>query len=102
MSRPNSVSNEDLQRWGSIIDDDPNLDKHLVSSPIIREVLYAGQYLSDHLKRLQCPETLIGQILYTAGQLSFGQKDPWEVHLDLLEKYMDGSLIVEDDFDEAN
>ena len=97
MPRPIHLPNEDLQRWSAIIDQDPNMPTAMSSNPIIREVLYAGQYLSDQLREQHCPEHIIGQLMYRAGQLSFGQKDPWRVHLDLLERYQTGTLIFEID-----
>lgn len=102
MPRPIEVDNTKIAEYDQRIDNDPQVNKALVSSPIIREVCYAGQYLSDQLHLLECPETLIGQILYTAGQLSFGRKDPWEIHQELLSKFILDDLEFEMDKNELN
>jgi len=102
MPRPNSVTNEDLLRWSEKIDNDPLLTPSITQSPIIREVCYAGQWLADKLIELNCPDHLIGRIMYTAGQLSFGRKDPWEVHQNILARFIDGDLEYEMDPTEIN
>src|SRR5258706_12089581 len=97
MPRPNCVTNENILHWDSIIDTDPNLPSEIAQQPIVREICYAGQYLSDKLTELQCPDHLIGRIIYTAGQISFGQKDPWLIHQDILNQFIDGTLQFEED-----
>ena len=99
MSRPDFVTNEDIARWGRDIDNDPSIDSDLSQNPIIREVFYAGQYLVDRLIELDCPDNIIGRITFTAGKLSFGRKDPWPIHQDILNRYMDGTLEFERDSD---
>jgi hypothetical protein len=95
--RPESITNEDLQRWSEIIDNDPLLDANLAKNPIIREVCYAGQYLAEKLTELNCPDHIIGRIMFTAGRLCFGQKDPWAIHQMILNQFMDNSLQYEED-----
>ena len=102
MSRPDTVSNEDISRWSDKIYNDPNVSVHLAQNPIIREVLYAGQWLVDRLDALECPDHLIGRMMYTAGQLCFGRKDPWAIHQDMLNKFIDGTLEFDVDPDELN
>lgn len=102
MPRPNSVTNEDLSRWSEKIDSDPLLTPSIAQNPIIREVCYAGQWLADKLTELNCPDHLIGRIMYTAGQLCFGRKDPWEIHQDILVRFIDGDLEYEMDPTEIN
>lgn len=97
MPRPESVTNEDILRWSEKIDNDLQLDANLAQNPIIREVCYAGQWLVDRLVELECPDILIGRILYTGGKLSFGRKDPWIIHRDLLAQYVDGTLEYEEE-----
>lgn len=97
MPRPESVTNEDILRWSEKIDNDLQLDTNLAQNPIIREVCYAGQWLVDRLVELECPDILIGRILYTGGMLSFGRKDPWIIHRDLLSQYVDGTLEYEEE-----
>lgn|SRR5574337_583137 len=92
MPRPNYITNEDILRWSEIIDNDPLVPPSLAQNPIIREVCYAGQWLADKLKELNCPDHLIGRIMYTAGKICFGRKDPWEVHQDILNRFIDGAL----------
>ncbi len=102
MPRPNTITNEDLDRWSEIIDNDPLVPTSMSQNPIIREVCYAGQWLADKLTELNCPDHLIGRIMYTAGRLCFGRKDPWEVHLDMLNRFVDGTLEFEMEPDEVN
>lgn len=103
MPRPESVTNEDLARWSDIIDNDPQPEVvQLAQNPIIREVCYAGQWLADKLEELNCPGHLIGRMMYTAGGLCFGRKDPWEIHQNLLDKYIDGTLEFEAEPNDVN
>ena len=102
MPRPESVTNEDLLRWSEIIDNDPLIPQGLAENPIIREVCYAGQWLADRLTELNCPDHLIGRIMYTAGQLSFGQPDTWVVHEDILARFINGSLEYEMEPEDIN
>ena len=95
--RPETVTNEDLLRWSEKIDNDPLMDSELAQNPIIREVCYAGQWLVDRLDELKCPDHLIGRIMYTAGTMCFGRKDPWKIHQDILTQFVDGSLEYEED-----
>lgn len=102
MPRPESVTNEDILRWSEKIDSDPLMSPALAESPIIREVCYAGQWLVDRLTELDCPDHLIGRMMWTAGQICFGRKDPWEVHQDILTRFIDGTLEFEMDPEEMN
>lgn len=100
MSRPEFVTNEDLIRWSDKIDNDSLMDVQLAQNPIVREVCYAGQWLSEKLTELNCPSVLIGRIMWTGGALCFGRRDPWIIHRDLLDKYIDGTLEYEEEPEE--
>lgn len=102
MSRPEFVTNEDIQRWDIKIDNDPFIDPILTQNPIIREVCYAGQFLADKLVELNCPDILIARIMYTAGAMCFGRKDPWAIHQDILNKYIDNTLEFEIESNDLN
>jgi len=95
MPRPSSVTNEDLTKWSEKIDNDPLMDQNLAQNPIVREICYAGQWLADKLTELDCPDHLIGRMMYTAAQICFGRKDPWEIHLEILNRFVDGTLEFE-------
>lgn len=101
MPRPDFVTNEDLSRWDTEIDNDPNLPKSLADNPIIREVCYAGEWLVEELRKLGCPDEFIARIRYTAGQLSYG-REIWEVHRNMLEAYKNNQLEYEVDYNELN
>lgn len=104
MSRPNFITQEDIDRWSLKIDQDPNISKGLASSDAIREVCYSGQYLVEQLQLLNCPDYLIGQIQFSAGAACFG-KDPWEIHLQVLNDYKLGKLqfdLISEDFNHIN
>jgi hypothetical protein len=102
MTRPSSVTNEDLSRWSEIIDNDPLVPESVAQNAIIREVCYAGQWLADRLAELDCPDHLVGRIMYTAGKMCFGRKDPWEIHIDILNRFIDGKLEYEMEPSEMN
>ena len=53
----------------------------------------------DRLNELDCSEEIIGRVMYTAGQLSFGQEDAWMVHQEILQKFIAGTLEFEKDSD---
>jgi hypothetical protein len=95
--RPETVTYEDLQRWSEKIDNDPLMDANLAQNPIIREVCYAGQWLVDRLTELDCPDHVIGRIMYTAGRICFGRKDPWIVHQNILTQFANGTLEYEEE-----
>lgn len=97
MSRPDFVTNEDIARWSDQIDSESELQV-LAQFPLIREVCYAGLWLVEELRKLQCPEEYIVRIQYTAGRVSYGH-EPWTVHQEFLERYRLGELEFEDDPD---
>ena len=102
MPRPENVTNEDIARWSETIEDDPLIPPSLASTAIIREVLYAGQWLADRLNEINCPDHLVGRMMYTAGKVSFGRKDPWEVHQEILKQFTEGTLIFDLDPNELS
>jgi len=99
MSRPKSITDEDIVRWSESIDNDPLLDKQLANNPTLREVCYAGQYLAEKLSEIDCPDEIIARLMYTAGQLSFGREDTWAIHQDILNGFINGTLEFEKDSD---
>lgn len=98
MSRPDFVSEEDILRWSDNIDNDPGFPKSLAASSTIREVCYAGLWLSEQLDQLGCPDFVIVRIQDAAGRLSYG-RDPWDVSQELLTKYQTNELVFEEDPD---
>jgi hypothetical protein len=98
MPRPEFVTDEDINRWSNNIDQDTSIPASLVSSPIVREVCYAGLWLNEQLQEMNCPDSIIVKLQWTAGKLSFG-RDAWEVHQTLLTQYSNNELIFEDDPD---
>ena len=99
--RPEFVTSDDIKRWDDNIDNDPNLIDDIKNEPIIRELCYAGLYLSEQLDKLECPPEFIFRIQYSAGRASFGH-DPWEVHQKFLESYKLNELDFEIDLDNLN
>jgi len=96
--RPTFITQEHIIRWNELMQQDPLFPPALFKSSIILEVCYAGLYLQEELHKLQCPEELITRIQWHGGKLSFG-RDPWEIHLQLLNDYKDNQLTFEDDPD---
>lgn len=94
MKRPDFVSSEDLSRWDENISNDPNIPSTLLENAVIKEVCYAGQWLSEQLTKLECPDHLIVRIQHAAGGLSFG-RDIWETHQMILESYKNDEMEFE-------
>ncbi len=100
MQRPEFISNEDITRWSNDIDQDSKIPKEYKDAPIIREVMYSGIWLAEQLKKLNCPQSLITRIQWTAGRLSFG-RDIWEVHQEIFDLYKNDGLSFEEDPNET-
>jgi hypothetical protein len=90
------VTLDKIKKYDSNIDNDPSMPSHLKDVPVIREVCRAGQYLIEELDKLQCPESILVRIQWTAGKMSYG-RDPWEIHHMILEKYKSDTLVFESD-----
>ena len=91
--RPELVTVADMVRWSESLDNDARL-ANVKGIPALREVCFAGMYLSEELEKLDCPADLIVRIQYTAGVMSFG-RDTWEVATMLLTKFKDQTLEFE-------
>lgn len=102
MSRPETVTNEDILRWSEAIDNDPLLDANLAQNPIVREVCYAGQWLVDRLTEIKCPDHVVGQIMYTAAAMCYGRGDPWRIHQDMYIRFVAGELEFQVEPDALN
>ncbi len=94
MPRPDFIKESDINRWTKLISEDPFIPKELLSSKVLLEVCMAGLWLCEELEKLECHEVLIGRIQWTAGKISYG-KDPWEVHISILEEYKNNTLVIE-------
>lgn len=94
--RPEFVTEEDIKRWNENMENDPNLPKMALEWDTLREVCYAGLWLSEQLDALKCPPEYITRIQFTAGCCSFG-RDPWEVSQKFVEKYKLNELEFEPD-----
>jgi hypothetical protein len=86
--RPKYITKDQLSRWSKEID--LSLPES-VNIPIVREVCYAGLWLTGVLRDLHCPEQLIERIQFTAGKVSFG-RDPWEIHQYYIDGYKNNKL----------
>jgi hypothetical protein len=95
MPRPDFITQEHIDRYQTQIQDD-SIVKQFQDIPLIMEVCYAGCYLEEELKKLNCPEGRILDLQFHAGRASFG-RDPWDVHLQLLEEYRNGTVEFEED-----
>jgi len=98
MPRPEFISDIKISEWNKIIDEDKTIPQSMINSSTIREVCYAGMWLSDELEALGCPQELIIRIQFTAGKMSFG-RDPWEVSQMMYDKYKKNELIIEPEID---
>lgn len=88
------VTYDQIDSYDASIDNDPYIDNFIKSNKKIREVCRAGLYLYESLQNLNCHPSLIIKIQFTAGKLSYN-KDPWEIHFSMIEKYKNNSLILE-------
>jgi len=101
MARPEHISNEDIARWDTLIDNDTNIPSAIAKNAVVREVCYAGQWLSEELTKLKCKEEFIVRITYTMGQLSFG-RDAWVVAQSMLDAFKANELEYEVELSELN
>lgn len=92
---------DQLNKFDQLIDQDQNIPSFCKQNEVIREVCRCGLWLANELEKLNCPESLITRIQWTAGKLSFG-KDPWKIHQAILADYQSDSLIFENDSEEKN
>ncbi len=95
------LTSDQLIAFDQLIDQDKNIPSFCKQNEVIREVCRCGLWLAQELEKLNCPETLIVRIQWTAGKLSFG-KDPWTVHKKILADYQNNSLIFENEAEEKN
>jgi hypothetical protein len=94
MPRPDFVCQSDIERWDEIIESDEYMPKKFADSPELKEVVFAGIWLAEELIKLDCPDSLLVRIQYTAGMISFG-RDPWDISQMLLDGYKKGELDIE-------
>jgi len=104
MPRPDFVKTEDLLRWSKIINNTIILDPEILKIPHVRETCYASMWFYEELCKLQCPESIYAKIIFS---ISKNKKidytidkndDPWDFYQKTLNKYIDNSLIIDDDF----
>jgi len=95
------LTSDQLTQFDQIIDRDQNIPSFCKTNEVLREVCRCGLWLASELDKLNCPESLIIRIQWTAGKLSFG-KDPWKVHQKILADYQNNSLIFENETEEKN
>ena len=91
MKRPNFISDKDIARWDLELSHDPIIYQHILTSPILKEVCYAGMWLVEELSKLDCPPETITDLQYSAGKASFG-KDIWNIHQEYLSAYRNGRV----------
>jgi hypothetical protein len=84
------LTDEQVEKYNQQIKDD-KIPEKVLQEPLLMEVLYAGLYLVEQLKLLQCPDEYIVRIQYTAGAASFG-REPWEIHQFYLDAYKNSEL----------
>lgn len=107
LNRPNFITPEQIESWKEKIKNDPlfphttiqNFDQHIKDQ--FFEACFAGFHLAEELTKLNCLPELITRIQFTAGKISFG-RDPWEIHLKILEDFKNNTLIFEDEPNEWN
>lgn len=99
MIRPDFVTEEDITRWSDTLDNDTSIPKVISSPALFREVLYAGLWLAEQLRKEGCHDELIVRIQYTMGGLSFG-RDTWQVAQEMLTAYQNNELEFEIDYNE--
>lgn len=88
-----------IKEYDKNIDNDKSIPIEYKNNQVIREVCRAGLYLSEELKKINCPDDVIVKLQFHAGKLSFG-RDIWEIHQTILMDYKNNSLIFEEDLNE--
>jgi hypothetical protein len=94
------LTDEQLQRYDEQIKID-KIEKEVCQDPTLLEVIYAGLWLVEQLRAIQCPDEYIVRIQYSAGAASFG-RDTWEVHQHYLQAYHNNEVEFEQDLDNLN
>jgi hypothetical protein len=94
------LTDEQIEKYNQQIKDD-KISEKILAEPILMEVMYAGLWLVEQLRNLQCPDEYIVRIQYTAGAASFG-REPWEIHQYYLDAYKNNELQFEPDPDNLN
>ncbi len=89
--RPNDISDEDIQRWNSIIENDKAhitdvVIKETYNRPEVIEVCLAGLWMAEQLSEMGVEDETIYEIQYQAGRLSVG-RDPWEISKFFIESF---------------
>jgi hypothetical protein len=100
MSRPDFISQEHIKRYDIQILLD-KIPENILQEPILIEVIYAGFWLVEELRKLKCPDEYIVRIQYTAAAASFG-REPWEIHQYYLEAYIKDDLEFDPDPNNLN
>lgn len=96
MKRPDFVTNEQLSRWAEALDKDKFVPAFFKEADILREIMYAGFWLMEQLKELDCADHLIVQIQFTHGAMSYGN-DTWKIADEILTAYKKGELELIDE-----
>ncbi len=96
MKKPDFITEEDINRWNEILDQDTSISVEHKNNLIIREVCYAGMWLFEQLQERQCPDSLSVRIQYSAAKLCPG-KDPWSIHQMMLDQYDKNQLTIENE-----
>lgn len=86
MPRPSDLDTKMIKDFDTEINKN-SLSKSLIKNfPHIKEVLYAGLYLSLKLKE-HISEQDLAKAQFECGKLSFGN-DPWDVHLKFINDFL--------------
>jgi hypothetical protein len=96
LPRP-QLQNSDITRWNLNILND-SLANEISQNAILKEICYAGYWLTEQLTLLKCHSNIIDQIIYSSGTQCFSQPDPWIIHQNMLNHYLNNEL--EFDFSE--
>jgi len=82
--RPEFITPEDIARWDENLNNDQILKdavgEDFYKDPLVREVLYAGLWLTEELRAKNAPELFIVASQNVLGTKSFGA-DPWQIAL---------------------
>lgn len=89
MPRPDAVTDEMVAEWDAEMDSNPpeGLPEFMLQMPEIREVYYAGEWLSAELSRVGADEETRQKICFASGQKMVFAPDPWQVVEETVSEY---------------
>jgi hypothetical protein len=97
MNRPERITEEDLKRWDSIVEQDSFSSSMMIMFSKLKEMMRAGLWLAEMLDKLGAEEQEIKNIQFSFGQKSlYISSDDilWKLAQETIENYKKGIVDV--------